>query len=102
MSTDILVNSALGGGIGAVISALAPSISISKFEDTSNSSNNSISTGAIIALVVVIVLFIVLLCTAVYKLTDSWAQVFLCFLFGAFYLMIATLYYGFAGYTFKK
>jgi hypothetical protein len=100
MSTDILVNSALGGGIGAVISALAPSISY--FEDTSNSSNNSISTGAIIAIVVVIVLFIVLLCTAVYKLTDSWAQVFLCFLFGAFYLMIAILYYGFAGYTFKK
>ena len=97
-TTDLLVNSALGGVIGGISSALNPSPSKSNFTDT----NNSLSTTAIIVIVVILVLFVVLLCTAVYKLTGSWAQTFLCFLFGAFYLMIATLYYGFAGYRYEK
>jgi len=99
MSTDLLFNSALGGGVGAVLGALTPSKS--NFADAGKS-GSSISTTAVIVIVSIIILFIILLCIAVYKLTHSWAQTFLCLLFGAFYLIFATLYYGFAGYKYQK
>jgi hypothetical protein len=88
---------AFAGIGGAAMSALTPSKS--KFTD---SSDNSMSTTAIVVVVIIIILFIILLCIAVYKLTHSWAQTILCLLFGVFYLIIATLYYGFAGYKYEK
>jgi hypothetical protein len=97
MSSDLLVNSALGGGVGALIGSLTPSKS--NFADSSNS---SLSATAIVVIVIILIVFIILLCTAVYKLTHSWIQTILCLFFGAFYLMIATLYYGFAGYKYQK
>ena len=93
----------LFGIVGALMSN---SVSGSKsfFENTqeSNSDNSSSSTNIIIIVLVIFFVICLMLCIAVYKLTDSWFQTIACIFFGVLYLIIATMYYGFSGYKFKK
>ena len=67
--------------------------SISKFTDTDSS-----ITKTIIVVIIIFIIIYILYLIALYKLTNSGFQVFLGFLFGFFYLIIAIMYWGFSGY----
>ena len=69
----------------------------SNFEDV-----NAISTTNLIIIIGIILLIITLFAVATYKLTHSYFETILCILFGLFYVMLAFLYYAYAGYCFKK
>jgi len=75
--------------------ALLPSLSTSRFENTGNT---GYSTTALVILIIILVLYIYCSLVSTYKLTNSWIQVILCFLFGFLYMSIAYMYYGLAGY----
>ena len=79
---------------GALSSALP---SISKFTDTGSG-----ITTTVIVFVIIFVIVEILYLISLYKLTNSGLQVFLGFLFGIFYLMIAIIYWGFSGYKLVK
>jgi hypothetical protein len=70
------------------------------FENVENSSTAASATLIIILLIIVIVC--ILLAVATYKLTNSALQTILCLIFGMFYIVIAYIYYGLAGYKFIK
>ena len=69
----------------------------SNFEDT-----NSISSTALIFVIILVILFCILFIVATYKLTGSTLQTILCIFFGAIYILLAYLYYAFAGYKYLK
>ncbi len=69
----------------------------SSFEDTP-----SINMTYLIIIIIVIFLYAFMSLVATYKLTGSWFQTFLCFLFGFLYMTLAYIYYGLAGYKLCK
>ena len=100
----------LGGVVGLVTSAIVSDkkAHFANVPQASNTANTtltkamgSISNTTIIVICVILIIVIIMLCIAVYKLTDSIWQTILCFLFGALYLIVATMYYGFSGYKYQ-
>jgi len=69
----------------------------SNFEDV-----NTFTTTQLVIIILIILLLITLFAVATYKLTNSYFETVLCIFFGCFYVMIAFLYYAYAGYCFKK
>ena len=76
--------------------ALLPSKK-SNFENTTTT-----STTTLIILIVLLLLYMYCSLVSAYKLTNSWVQVILCFLFGFLYMSIAYMYYGLSGYKITK
>ena len=72
----------------------------SNFEDTNP--KNDISTTQLLVVIAIILLLLTLFAVAKYKLTGSALQTILCVFFGVFYIMIAYIYYAFAGYKLTK
>ena len=68
---------------------------------TTNAASSEMSS-ALVIIIVIIIIFYILLLMATYKLTSSALQTILCLIFGIFYLTLAFIYYGFAGYKFMK
>jgi len=73
----------------------------SNFEDTNNVKND-VSTTQLIVVIAIILLIITLFAVSTYKLTGSALQTILCVFFGIFYIVLAYIYYAFAGYKFTK
>ena len=69
----------------------------SNFEDV-----NTFTTTQLVIVILIILLLITLFAVATYKLTNSYFETVICIFFGCFYVMIAFLYYAYAGYCFKK
>jgi len=69
----------------------------SNFEDV-----DTLTTTELVIVIVIILLLVTLFSVATYKLTNSYFETFLCVFFGFFYIMLAFLYYAYAGYCFKK
>jgi hypothetical protein len=91
-SDDILKGVSLGAS-----SLLLPSSQKSNFENTSGT-----STTALVIIIILLIIYLYCSLVATYKLTHSWLQVILCILFGFFYMSIAYMYYGLAGYKITK
>ena len=72
-----------------------------RFENVQTSGNTAAS-ATLITILVIIVIVCILLAVSTYKLTNSVLQTILCLIFGMFYIVIAYIYYGFAGYKFIK
>jgi len=70
----------------------------SNFEDI----DNDISTTQLLVVIGIILLILTLFAVATYKLTGSSLQTMLCILFGIFYILLAYIYYAFAGYKLTK
>ena len=79
-------------------SLLLPSSQKSSFEDTSSGT----STTVLVVIIILLVIYLYCSLAATYKLTHSWLQVILCFLFGFLYMSFAYIYYGLAGYKITK
>ena len=86
------------GVSGLLLQGLSPQQS--NFKSTNNKDNESMTTTQVIVIIIVILLLYTLFGMATYKLTKSTTQTILCILFGGFYIMLAYLYYAFAGYKF--
>lgn len=102
MKMESLVRSTLSYGLtGLASDLLTKKIGVANF---ANVSNSSVAVEVIIILVVVIIALLVtiLLCVAVYRLTDSGVQAILYLFFGGLYLSIALLYYAFTDHKFCK
>jgi len=70
----------------------------SNFEDV----DNDINTTQLLVVIAIILLIITLFAVATYKLTGSALQTMLCILFGVFYIVLAYIFYAFAGYKLTK
>ena len=77
------------------ITMLLPSTD--SFEDTP-----SLNMTYLIIIIIIIFLYAFMSLVATYKLTGSWFQIFLCFIFGFLYMTLAYIYYGLAGYKLCK
>ena len=76
---------------------------LTKKTGVSHFANVSATAVVIIVVVVIIALLVsILLCVAVYRLTDSGVQAILYLFFGGLYLSIALLYYAFTDHKFCK
>ena len=73
----------------------------SNFEDTNNVKND-VSTTQLLVVIAIILLIITLFAVSTYKLTGSTLQTILYVFFGVFYIVIAYIYYAFAGYKLTK
>jgi hypothetical protein len=98
---DTLTSAISSGASGLLINSLSGR---SNFTDTSvnNTSTSDISSTVLIVVIVLVILFLILFVVATYKLTGSTLQTILCILFGAIYILLAYLYYAFAGYKYLK
>ena len=74
----------------------------SNFGDTTPTNTPTISQTTLIIVIVIVILFSLLFIVATYKLTGSVFQTILCILFGVVYIIIAYLYYAYAGYKYLK
>ena len=80
----------------------ASSLLLPSVTQKSNFENTEISTATIVIVVILFLLYIYCALKSTYNLTHSGLQTFLCFLFGFFYMSIAYMYYGLAGYKISK
>ena len=96
---DTAITAISSGASGLLINSLSGR---SNFTDTTTGSNSTISTTTLIIIIIIIILFLILFVVATYKLTGSTLQTILCILFGAIYILLAYLYYAFAGYKYLK
>lgn len=98
---DTAISAISSGASGLLINSLSGR---SNFTDTTTGagSNSTISTTTLIIIIIIIILFLILFVVATYKLTGSTLQTILCILFGAIYILLAYLYYAFAGYKYLK
>jgi len=87
----------------SVISSGASGLLIDSLSGRSNfTDTTTISTTTLIIIIIIIILFLISFIVATYKLTGSTLQTILCILFGAIYILLAYLYYAFAGYKYLK
>ena len=91
------ISSLASSGLSGIVLKSLSEQQKSNFEDV-----NNISSNQIIIVIVIILLLITLFAVATYKLTNSYFETILCIFFGCFYIILAFLYYAYAGYTFKK
>ena len=91
------ITSLTSSGLSGIVLQSLSNQQKSNFEDI-----NTISTTNLFIIIVIILLLITLFAVATYKLTNSYFETVLCILFGFFYVLIAFLYYAYAGYCFKK
>lgn len=94
------IKSFTAGGMlgGTVLNSITPK-KRDNFEDKQLSSG---MTAFVIILVIAIFIAYIVLCVAVYRLTNSGLHLVLFILFGFLYLWIALIYYGFSGHKFVK
>ena len=96
MNFSKITNIVASGVSGITLRSLAAQQS--NFEDV----DNNLDTNQTLVVIFIILLILILFAVATYKLTGSALQTMLCILFGVFYIVIAYLYYAFAGYKLTK
>jgi hypothetical protein len=94
--SDLVKNLAMFGASGALLGGRKSGFADAKQEESSG------GIGFLIFIAILLLVTAILLIVSTYKLTNSGLQTFLCFLFGLFYIVIAYIYYGMAGYKFAK
>ena len=95
-----MLTSVIGGGLVGGVSTLL--VSGNKGKESFDNNKKTLSSTTIIIICVIVIILMLLIAIATYNLTGSGWQTFFSLLFGVFYMIIATLYYGFSGYKYQK
>jgi cell division protein FtsW (lipid II flippase) len=91
------ITSLASSGVSGIILKSLSEQQKSNFEDV-----ETFTTTQLVIVILIILLLVTLCAVATYKLTNSYFETILCIFFGLFYIMLAFLYYAYAGYHFAK